>query len=51
MENVHDIKTLLLQRGSHVLYDIAPGTILQEKDILILEGPVDELKQISTRFL
>lgn len=51
MENVHEIKTLLLQRGSHVLYDIAPGTILQEKDILILEGPVDELKQISTRFL
>ncbi|SPL69033.1 potassium channel family protein [Acinetobacter stercoris] len=51
MDNTHDIKTLLLQRGSHVIYEIAPGTILQEKDILILEGPVDELKQLSTRFL
>nr|WP_174505786.1 TrkA family potassium uptake protein [Acinetobacter sp. Marseille-Q1620] len=51
MNNTHDIKTLLLQRGSHVIYEIAPGTILQEKDILILEGPVDELKQLSTRFL
>ncbi|WP_445116007.1 potassium channel family protein [Acinetobacter sp. WZC-1] len=50
MEETHDIKTLLLQRGSHVLYEIAPGTILQEKDILIIEGPVDVLRQLSMRF-
>ncbi|WP_173910486.1 TrkA family potassium uptake protein [Acinetobacter sp. Marseille-Q1618] len=46
-----EIQTLLLQRGSHVLYQIAPGTILQEKDILIVEGPVEQLRQLSNRFL
>ncbi|OTG92383.1 potassium channel family protein [Acinetobacter sp. ANC 3832] len=51
MEEAYDLKTLLLQRGSHVLYEIAPGTILQEKDILIIEGPVEMLKKLSTRFL
>ncbi|WP_111859644.1 potassium channel family protein [Acinetobacter sp. CFCC 10889] len=47
----NEIHTLLLQRGSHVLYQIAPGTILQEKDILIVEGPVEQLRQLSNRFL
>ncbi len=46
-----DFKTLLLQRGSHVIYDIAGGTILQEKDILIVEGPVAVLRRLSSRFL
>lgn len=51
MEEAEGLKTLLLQRGSHVLYEIAPGTILQEKDILIIEGPVEMLRKLSTRFL
>ena len=51
MEDANGITTLLLQRGSHVLYEVAPGTILQEKDILILEGPVELLRKLSTRFL
>ena len=51
MEEADGHKTLLLQRGSHVLYDIAPGTILQEKDILIIEGPVEMLRKLSTRIL
>lgn len=46
-----DFQTLLLQRGSHVLYDIPPGTILQDKDILIVEGAVDVLRRLSTRFI
>lgn len=46
-----EFKVLLLQRGSHVIYDIAPGTILQEKDILIVEGPVEVLRRLSKRFL
>ncbi|TCM68351.1 trk system potassium uptake protein TrkA [Acinetobacter calcoaceticus] len=46
-----DFKILLLQRGSHVIYDIAPGTILQEKDVLIIEGPAEVLRRLSTRFL
>lgn len=51
MDESNEIQTLLLQRGSHVLYQIAPGTILQEKDILIVEGPVEQLRQLSNRFL
>ncbi len=50
MDEAYDLKTLLLQRGSHVLYEVAPGTILQEKDILIVEGPVEMLKKMSARF-
>ena len=46
-----DFQTLLLQRGSHVLYNIPPGTILQDKDILIVEGAVDVLRRLSTRFI
>lgn len=50
MDEAHELKTLLLQRGSHVLYEVAPGTILQEKDILIIEGPVEMLRKLYTRF-
>ena len=50
MDEAYDLKTLLLQRGAHVLYEVAPGTILQEKDILIVEGPVEMLKKMSARF-
>lgn len=50
MDEAYDLKTLLLQRGSHVLYEVAPGTILQEKDILIVEGPVEMLRKMSARF-
>ena len=51
MHDADNIQPLLLQRGSHVLYDIAPGTILQEHDIMIIEGPVEMLRKFSTRFL
>ncbi|AXY56584.1 TrkA family potassium uptake protein [Acinetobacter chinensis] len=51
MDNSPEIKSLMLQRGSHVIYEIAPGTILQEKDILIIEGPLESLRQLSSRFL
>ncbi len=46
-----DYKVLMLQRGSHVIYEIAPGTILQEKDVLIIEGAVDVLRRLSAHFL
>lgn len=51
MDDADNIQPLLLQRGSHVLYEIAPGTILQEHDILIIEGPVEMLRKFSARFL
>ncbi|NHC04000.1 TrkA family potassium uptake protein [Acinetobacter sp. 187] len=51
IDHTHGVQTLLLQRGSHVIYDIAPGTLLQEHDILIVEGPVDILRKLSSRFI
>ena len=51
MDDADNIQPLLLQRGTHVLYEIAPGTILQEHDILIIEGPVEMLRKFSARFL
>lgn len=51
MDYGHGIQTLLLQRGSHVIYDITPGTFLQEHDIIIVEGPVENLRKLSSRFL
>ena len=50
MDHSDGVHTLLLQRGSHVIYEVAPGTLLQQNDILIVEGPVDVLRKISTRF-
>lgn len=51
IDHTHGVKTLLLQRGSHVIYDITPGTLLQEHDILIVEGPVEVLRKLSSRFI
>ena len=50
MDHSDGVTTLLLQRGSHVIYDVAPGILLQEHDILIVEGPVEILRKLSTRF-
>jgi trk system potassium uptake protein len=50
MENSDGVQSLLLQRGSHVIYEIAPGTLLQEHDIIIVEGPVELLRKLSSRF-
>lgn len=50
MDHSDGVKTLLLQRGSHVIYDVALGTLLQEHDILIVEGPVEILRKLATRF-
>lgn len=50
MENTDGVQTLLLQRGSHVIYEIAPGTLLQKHDVIIVEGPVELLRKLSTRF-
>lgn len=51
MEHSDGVQTLLLQRGTHVIYDIAPGTLLQKNDILIVEGPVNLLRKLSSRFI
>mgnify|MGYP003531982560 FL=1 len=50
MDHSDGVTTLLLQRGSHVIYEVAPGILLQEHDILIVEGPVEILRKLSTRF-
>ena len=50
MDHSGGVTTLLLQRGSHVIYEVAPGILLQEHDILIVEGPVEILRKLSTRF-
>lgn len=44
------VKPLLMQRGTHIIYDVAPGLLLQTDDILIIEGPVDRLRKLSSRF-
>lgn len=51
LDHSDGITPLLLQRGTHVIHDIASGTLLQQQDILILEGPVELLRKLSSRFL
>ena len=51
MEHSDGVQALLLQRGTHVIYDIAPGTLLQNHDILVIEGPVELLRKLSSRFI
>lgn len=51
MENTFGIHALLLQRGTNIIYDVTPGTFLQKHDILIVEGQVDDLRKLSSRFI
>lgn len=44
------IKVLILQRNTQMFYDATPYTLLQQGDILILEGPLPELKKLSQHF-
>lgn len=44
------VTPLLLQRGALMIYEVAPGLLLQTDDILILEGSVDRLRKLSSRF-
>lgn len=50
VDQTDGVNPLLLQRGTHIIYDVAPGLLLQADDILIIEGPVDRLRKLSSRF-
>ena len=50
MGNIPAIKTILHQRGKEILYNIDPNLILQEGDILVVEGELEPLRKLSARF-
>ncbi|MFH7766524.1 potassium channel family protein [Acinetobacter sp. BSP-28] len=50
MSHVPEIKTILHKRGKEVLYSIDPNLILQEGDILVVEGELEPLRKLSARF-
>lgn len=50
MEHVTEIKTLLFKRGNQILFTIDPNLILQEGDILVVEGELEPLRKLSARF-
>lgn len=51
IEQSDGVQVLLLQRGNQISYQVAAGTLLQQHDILIVEGPVERLRKLSTRFV
>lgn len=50
MDHASEIKTLLHKRGKEILYSIDPDLILQEGDILVVEGELEPLRKLSARF-
>ncbi|MCT8089210.1 TrkA family potassium uptake protein [Acinetobacter sp. ANC 4216] len=50
MGNIPAIKTILHKRGKEILYNIDPNLILQEGDILVVEGELEPLRKLSARF-
>ena len=51
INEMSDVKTILLKRGKDIIYEPDPTCPVQSKDILILEGHIDQLKKLSRRFL
>ncbi|CAB1212591.1 potassium channel family protein [Acinetobacter bouvetii] len=50
MDHGSEIKTLLHKRGKDILFSIDPNLILQEGDILVVEGELEPLRKLSARF-
>ncbi len=50
MDHVPEIKTILHKRGSEVQYSLDPHLILQEGDILVIEGLLEPLRRLSRHF-
>jgi trk system potassium uptake protein len=50
MDHNSEVKTLLHKRGKDILFKIDPHLILQEGDILLVEGELEPLRKLSARF-
>jgi trk system potassium uptake protein TrkA len=50
MDHGSGIKTILHKRGKEIIYSIDPNLILQEGDILVVEGELEPLRKLSARF-
>ena len=51
MDHVPEVKPLLHKRGKEVLYSIDPNLVLQNGDILVVEGLLDSLRRLSKYFM
>lgn len=50
MERALDIKTLIHKRGKDISFSLYPNLILQQGDILVIEGEIESLRRLSARF-
>lgn len=50
MERALDIKTLIHKRGKDISFSLDPNLILQQGDILVIEGEIESLRRLSARF-
>ncbi len=50
MDHNSEVKALLHKRGKDILFKIDPHLILQEGDILLVEGELEPLRKLSARF-
>ena len=50
MERTLDIKTLIHKRGKDISFSLDPNLILQQGDILVIEGEIESLRRLSARF-
>lgn len=50
MSTTPEVKTVLHKRGKDISYVLDPQLILQENDILVVEGHIDPLRRLSKQF-
>mgnify|MGYP002655558074 FL=1 len=50
IDHAPEVKTLLHKRGSEIHFSLDPQLIMQQGDILVLEGQVEQLKRLSKHF-
>lgn len=51
MDHVPEIKTILHKRGKDISFIVDPNLILQQGDIIVVEGLLESLRRLSKHFL
>lgn len=51
MDHVPEVRTILHKRAKEISYSVDPNLILQEHDIIIVEGQLEPLRRLSKHFI
>ena len=50
MDHVPEVRAILHKREQEIIYSIDPNLILQDGDVLVIEGSIEPLRRLSKHF-